>query len=40
MDSHKNTNVNKLRMPTTKHFFKGESVKLSKGSTLYFIDGE
>ena len=28
-DSH--MNVNKFRIPTTKHFFKGGSVKLSKG---------
>jgi len=27
-------NVNKLSWPTTKHFMKGESVKLSKGYTL------
>jgi len=31
MDSHKDMNVNKFTMPTTKHFFKGDSVKLSKG---------
>jgi len=31
MYSHKDMNGNKLRIPTTKHFFKGESVKLSKG---------
>jgi len=34
MDSHKDMIVNKFRMPTTKHFFKRESVKLSKGETL------
>jgi len=31
MDSHKDMNVNKFRIPTTKHFFKGGSVRLSKG---------
>jgi len=30
MDSHTDMNVNKFRIPTTKHFFKGEDVKLSK----------
>jgi len=30
MESHKVINVNKFRIPTTKHFWKGESVKLSK----------
>jgi len=34
MHSHKDVNVNKFSLPTTKHFIKGESVKLSKG----FID--
>jgi len=33
-DSHKDMTVNKFRIPTTKHFSKGESVKLSKGQTL------
>jgi len=40
MDSQKDTNVNIFRIPTTKHFFKGGSVKLSKGLTLWLIDGE
>jgi len=31
MDYNKDMDVNKFRIPTTKHFFKGESVKLSKG---------
>jgi len=31
MYSRKDMNVNKFRIPTTKHFFKGESVTLSKG---------
>jgi len=31
MDSHKDMNVNEFRIPTTKHFSKGEGVKLSKG---------
>jgi len=31
MDSHKDMNVNKSRIPTTKHFFEGGSMKLSKG---------
>jgi len=31
IDSHKDINVNKVRMPTAKNFFKGESVKLLKG---------
>jgi len=31
MDSHKDMNVNKFRIPTNKHFLKGEGVKLSKG---------
>jgi len=31
MDSDKDMNVNKFRIPTTKHFSKGECVKLSKG---------
>jgi len=31
MDAHKDMNVNKFRLPTAKHVFKGESVKLSKG---------
>jgi len=31
MDSHRFMNVNKFRIPTAKHFFKGEGVKLSKG---------
>jgi len=34
MHSHKDMNVNKFSLPTTKHFIKGESVKLSKGKTL------
>jgi len=40
MGSHKDINVNKFRIPTTKHFLKEEGVKLSKGQTLQFIDGE
>jgi len=40
MDSQKDMNVNKFRVTTTKHFFKRESVKLSKGLTSWFIDGE
>jgi len=31
MDSHEYMNVNKFRISTAKHFFKGGSVKLSKG---------
>jgi len=31
MDSHKDINMNKFRIPTTKHFFRGEGMKLSKG---------
>ena len=31
MDSKKDMNMNKFKIPTTKHFFKGEGVKLSKG---------
>jgi len=31
MHSHKDMNVNKFSLPTTKHFINGESVKLSKG---------
>jgi len=31
MDSYKDMNVNKRMISTTKHFAKGESVKLSKG---------
>jgi len=31
MDSDKDMNVNKFRIPTTKYFSKGEGVKLSKG---------
>jgi len=32
MDSHTDMNVNKFRIPTAKHFFKGcEGVKFSKG---------
>jgi len=31
MHSHKDMNVNKFSLPTTNHFIKGESVKLSKG---------
>jgi len=34
MDSHKDMNVNEFRIPITKHFSKGETVKLSKGQTL------
>ena len=30
MDPHKDMNVNEFRLPTTKHFSKGEDVKLSK----------
>jgi len=30
MDSHKAMNVNKFKIPTTKHFSKVEGVKLSK----------
>jgi len=40
MDSHKDVNVNEFRIPTIKHSLKGGSVKLSKGQTLQFIDGE
>ena len=31
MYSHKDKNVNKFSLPTTKHFIKGEIVKLSNG---------
>ena len=31
MDSHKDTNVNKFRIPTTKHCFKEGNMKLTKG---------
>jgi len=31
MYSHKDMDVNKFTLPTTKHLIKGESVKLSKG---------
>jgi len=31
MHSHEDMNVNKFSLPTTKHYIKGESVKLSKG---------
>jgi len=31
MDFHKDMNVDKFRIPTTKHFSKGEGVKLSNG---------
>jgi len=31
MQSHKDMDVNKFSLSTTKHFIKGESVKLSKG---------
>jgi len=31
MHSHKDMNMNKFSLPTTKHFIKGESVKLSNG---------
>jgi len=31
MHYHKDMNVNKFSLPNTKHFVKGESVKLSKG---------
>jgi len=31
VDSHKDMNVNKFRIPNTKHFIKGGSVKPSKG---------
>jgi len=31
MDSHKDMNVNELRIPTTNHFSKGEGVILSTG---------
>jgi len=31
MESHKDMNVNKFRIPTTMHFLKWEGVKLSKG---------
>jgi len=31
MHSHKYMDVNKFSSPTTKHFIKGESVKISKG---------
>jgi len=31
MDSHKDMNVNKFRIPITKYFSKGGGVKLSKG---------
>jgi len=34
MDSNKDMIVNKFRTATTKHFFNGESVKLSKGESL------
>jgi len=40
MDSHKVMNVNKIGIPFTKHFFKGEGVKRLKGQTLQFVDGE
>jgi len=31
MHSHKDMNVNQFSLPTTQHFIKGASVKLSKG---------
>jgi len=31
MDSHKDMNANKFKIPTTKHFLKGNSVKLQRG---------
>jgi len=31
MYSHKDMNVNKFRIPTTKHFIKGEKCEISKG---------
>jgi len=31
MHSLKDMNVNRFSLPTTKHFIKGESMKLSKG---------
>jgi len=31
MDSHKDMNVNKFKIPTIKHFSKVEGVKFSKG---------
>jgi len=40
MDSHKNMNVNKFRIPTTKHFLKGGKCETFQGLTLWFIDGE
>jgi len=40
MDSQKDMNVNKFKIPTTKHLKKKGKVKLSKGQTLQFIDGE
>jgi len=41
MDTHKAMNVNKFRIPTTKHLFKKGSVKLFFwGEILQFINGE
>ena len=34
MHSHKGMDVNKFSLSTSKHFIKGESVKLLKGQTL------
>jgi len=31
MDSHKDMNANKIRIPTTKHFFKGAKCETFKG---------
>jgi len=32
MDSHKDMNVNKFRIPSTKHFFKGRKCETFKGA--------
>jgi len=43
MDSHKDMNVNKFRIPTTKHFFKGgrcENFQKGKLCSLLMVNAE
>jgi len=42
MDSYNDMNVNKFRIPTTKHFSKGEGVELSEGKicSLLMVNAE
>jgi len=40
MYSHKNMNVNKFRIPTTKHFFEGGRCETFKGVNCVVYDGE